>query len=510
MPFTIVVMRRRADEGSNHHPMTKQPNIILIFVDNQPAKMLGCAGNDEIHTPNLDSLASNGIRFGEAFCPNAMCSPCRASVLTGLMPSQHGIHTWLDDSVISTWPDGWNAIEEFETLPEILAGEGYDTALIGKYHLGRADQPQNGFTHWVTFQIGHILSFYDCTMIDNGRRFVHAGHAVDFFTDRAVEYIERRDGADAKPFFLFLTYPAPYGHWPSIEGEPTNRFAELYRDTRFDSVPREGVSDALVDWVLIRHEKAADHDVEMYRNLLRILNDLPTLRNYYSQMSIVDEAVGRVLAALDGIGEGEDTLVIYTSDHGMSLGEHGFWGHGEDTWPSNTFREANNIPLIVRPPGPARPARVDAHLVGTTDIFATILDYAGARPPGGPESPSRSFRDLVEGRDVEWDDAVYMEQEETRSLRTPEWLFMKRFGPTSYDFGDELYDLINDPGERNNLAEDGAHRATVERLSARIDMFFDAYSDPKWNLWTGGTVKSNSTRPFLWKDVWGDDWAPAF
>jgi len=116
-----------------------RPNILLVFVDNQPATMMGCSGNSEIHTPNLDALAERGTRFSEAYCPNAMCSPCRASVLTGLIPSQHGIHTWLDDSKISEWPDQWSAIEEFDTLPELLGQAGYDTALVGKYHLGIAD-----------------------------------------------------------------------------------------------------------------------------------------------------------------------------------------------------------------------------------------------------------------------------------------------------------------------------------------------------------------------------------
>ena len=172
--------------------------------------MLGCAGNDEVRTPNLDNLASKGIRFSGAFCPNAMCSPCRASVLTGLMPSQHGIHTWLDDRVIGTWPEKWNAIGEFKTLAERLVEEGYDTALIGKYHLGIADEPQNGFREWVTFQIGHVLSFYDNAMIDNGKRFMHSGHSVEHFTQRAIDYIESRGNA-TEPFFLFLTYPAHTG-----------------------------------------------------------------------------------------------------------------------------------------------------------------------------------------------------------------------------------------------------------------------------------------------------------
>ena len=135
-----------------------KPNVVLIFSDNHPAGMMGCSGNAEIHTPNLDRLAAGAVRFANAFCPNAMCSPCRASVLTGLMPSQHGIHTWLDDDKVADWPENWNAIEEFDTLPERLARLGYDTALIGKYHLGIADAPQNGFHEWVTLQIGHVLN----------------------------------------------------------------------------------------------------------------------------------------------------------------------------------------------------------------------------------------------------------------------------------------------------------------------------------------------------------------
>jgi len=150
---------------------------------------MGCLGNSEVHTPRLDELAENATLFSEAYCPNAMCSPCRASVLTGLIPSQHGIHTWLDDSKISEWPDKWNAIEEFDTLPEMLSQAGYDTALVGKYHLGIADQPQNGFDNWITMQIGHVLSFYDNKMVVNGEKTVHAGHSVEFFTKHAVDYM---------------------------------------------------------------------------------------------------------------------------------------------------------------------------------------------------------------------------------------------------------------------------------------------------------------------------------
>ncbi len=485
-----------------------RPNILLIFVDNHPANMMGCSGNTEIHTPNLDELAGRATRFSEAFCPNAMCSPCRASVLTGLMPSQHGIHTWLDDSKISEWPGNWNAIEEFDTLPEQLAKAGYDTALIGKYHLGIADQPQNGFDEWITMQIGHVLSFYDNSMVVNGERLQYPGHSVDFFTNHAVNYIDKRGEDPANPFFMFLTYPAPYGHWPSIQGEAKNQFADLYKDTPFNSVPREGISRDLIDWMLVTHDKG--YVDNFYKNIAQMPNDLPTLRNYYSQMSVVDNGVGQVLAALERQQISDNTLVIYTSDHGMSLGQHGFWGHGEDTWPSNTHRAAHHIPLIIKPPHDSHTGKVVQNLVGTTDIHATILDYAGLPLPSSETSSSRSLRTLIQSDGNRWDDAVFMEQEETRSIRTSKWLLMRRINPTAYNFRTELYDLENDPDERRNVAEDPAYQEVLENISNQLDAFFKKYCNPKWDLWHGGTVKSNSTRPFLWREVWGDDWKPSY
>ena len=210
----------------------RRPNVLLIFVDNQPASMMGCYGNEEIFTPHLDALASRGVLFRNAFCPNAMCSPCRASMLTGLMPSQHGIHTWLDDDEMDAWPERYNAIAEFETLPETLAEAGYHTALIGKYHLGVANEPQNGFKHWVAMEKGMMDSFYNVQMIENGRRFRPPEHSVDFFTRKAVDYLDQHAGGaggDEPPFFLFLTYNAPYGEVPD-PNEPDHRYSKLYAD----------------------------------------------------------------------------------------------------------------------------------------------------------------------------------------------------------------------------------------------------------------------------------------
>ena len=308
---------------------------------------------------------------------------------------------------------------------------------------------------------------------------------------------------------MFLTYPAPYGHWPSIKGEAQNKFAELYSNTPFNSVPREGISRELIEWLLVNQDKGFRDD-EFYKDILQMPNDLPTLRNYYSQMSMVDEGVGQVLAALERQEIFEGTLVIYTSDHGMSLGQHGFWGHGEDTWPSNTHREAHHIPLIIKPPGKSHGGKVAESLVGTTEIHATVLDYAGLPLPESENSPSRSLRPLVQSGGDHWDGAVFMEQEETRAIRTRGWLLMQRVKGTEYDFCAELYDLENDPDERQNLADDPNYQDVLQDLTVRLNAYFLKYCDPKWDLWHGGTVKSNSTRPFLWRELWGENWAPSF
>ncbi|NUH65098.1 sulfatase-like hydrolase/transferase [Sulfitobacter sp. S0837] len=148
--------------------------------DNQPAELLGCYGNDEVRTPHINGLAEGGARFDNAYCVNAMCSPCRASVLTGLMPSQHGIHNWLDDRLMDHWPQRWCAVDEFTTIPGFLKDAGYATALIGKFHLGVPFDPQLAFDHWVTFPHGHTVSFYGNEVIDQEERYRFEGHTVEY------------------------------------------------------------------------------------------------------------------------------------------------------------------------------------------------------------------------------------------------------------------------------------------------------------------------------------------
>ncbi len=482
--------------------MARRPNILMIMTDNQPADMLGCYGNDEVLTPHVDRLAACGTRFGNAFCVNAMCSPCRASALTGLMPSAHGVHSWLDDGLASQWPEDWNAIGEFPTLAGRLKDAGYSTALIGKYHLGQPWNPPADFDHWVTFPHGHTVSFHGNRMIENGRESVHAGHSVDFFADRTVDYLASRQG-EADPFFCFVPFNGPYGHWPAIRGPSQTRFDELYRDLPLDSVPREGLNRAVIDRYTQRVIEAGAAPHERFSGPLRLPNDLSSLRNYFAQTSLIDDGVGRIMAQLHASGLVEDTIVIYTADHGFSLGHHGIWGHGLAAWPSSMRRPSYHIPLIIRGPGVAD--GLNDGLVSQLDLPNTLLLAAGAAPIDTPRHDSRII--ALDDPRAPVRDMLCIEQEETRAIRTADHLYLERFNHEATErLASELYDLRADPEERMDLAGRPESAALESGLSARLHAYFSSHADADFDLWSGGRAKSNITNPAYWQAAWGPEW----
>ena len=480
-----------------------QPNIVLIVTDNQAADLLGCYGNSEMYSPRLDAMAAGGVRFDNAFCPNAMCSPCRASILTGRMPSQHGVHTWLDDRARTNWPTGWNAVADFETLPELLKSQGYATALIGKYHLGDVVAGHNGIDHWVTMAHGHTLNFHGNMMNVNGVEELDLGHSVEFFTRQAIDWISGQ--SRGQPFFLILTYNGPYGHWPSIKGAADNRFFERYQDMAMTSVPREGLCAETIALYDLQKGLSRPGGPD-FSALLKVPNDLTSLRNYYSQMSLIDDCVGQVLDALEACRQTDDTLVTFTSDHGFSLGHHGYWGHGQATWPSSMYRASYNIPLIMTGPG-IDAGEVRDQMLSSIDLFATLTAIGGAVVTGD-DIPSRDFSGILLG-DTDGSDAVFFEQEESRAIRTRDWLFVQRFkGSETYPLTDQLFDLQSDPGERRNVSGQADLASAETALRGRLEAYFNRYMDPRYDLWSGGSVKSNTARPWLWRDAWGAGWGP--
>lgn len=492
-----------SDRAGSSNTAKKPLNVLFILTDNQPASIIGAYGNTDVRTPHIDRLANEGLRFDRAYAVNGMCSPTRATLMTGLMPSQHGVHNWLDDAQMKDWPQDWSAIAEYRTLPLTLRNRGYQTALIGKWHLGQPWKASIGYQHWVTFTDGHTVDFWKNTVIDNDNTYeVKDKHIVDFFADKAVEYIEQYDGK--QPFYLQLNFDGPYLNPPTNMGPARNRHYESYLGKDFPSFPRVAFNSNIVDQLL--DPKTNPFLVNKHRQSLVMHNDPATMANVASQNTVVDDGVGRVMAALKGRGLSDNTLVIFSSDQGNFYGQHGLWQHTVVTSPSNLYEAALNVPLIVRHPGSIKAQSNTDFLVGQYDLPVTILDYLGFGDVELENSPGVSFASAMQGQS-EWQNrkAVFYEQEESRGIRTAHYAYWKRLDSTGKR---ELYDMKNDPGQHQNIIDDPELAAITQKLDAQLVAFFNQYSDATYDLWRGGTAKGSVVRPGMFRALYGAGWRP--
>ena len=479
----------------------KPPNIILILTDNLNPDLLGPYGNTDIRTPNLDRMAQDGLTFERAFSVSGVCSPARATLFTGLLPSQTGVHNALPSSFEV---ENWAAIEEFRNLPQTLSDAGYATGLIGKYHLGQPDKSQLGFDEWVTFPSGHTNSFYGATIIDNEQSYWEEDtHLTDFWTAKAEEFM-RKSAMGTQPFFLFLSYNGPYNLAPVVLNPPNNRHVPYY-ETHVPGAPQEPlhpflknlITDAILDnrealkgWRIDEGTGGREGKKLVWADLTwqvaESLNNKTAMINVGSEVSMVDDGVGRILGTLEELGLTEETLVIFSSDQGAAYGQHGLWGNSSQARPVVAYDENMHIPFIARHPGKIEAgSRVD-DMISLYDVLPTLLDYTGLDNLPVRNTPGASFHDVLLGNEVEWKNEVYFEYILTRAIRTPEWKYVKRFLRTP----DELYHLTVDPDENRNLASDPDYKDTVAALDRRLTGFFEAYADPEYNVWKGGTAKA--------------------
>ena len=242
---------------------------------------------------------------------------------------------------------------------------------------------------------------------------------------------------------------------------------------------------------------------EQFKGPLLLPNNIQSLRNYFSQVSLIDAGVGRILDALDRMDMTRDTIVIYTADHGFSLGHNGIWGHGAAAFPASAHRHSYHIPLIIAG-GAMEHGHNDHRMISQIDLFPTLASMIGSdMMPSLPSAAQDIFNPTGNS------DAVFYEQEETRAIRTQEWMYSMRFkGSEKFPMSDQLFDLHNDPQEKTNLIDDPTFKSVVGNLRHRLSAHFETYSVPKYDLWTGGSAKSNVTYAPLWQDAWGDMWAP--
>lgn len=433
----------------------RRPNIVFILTDDQGIWAMGCAGNKEIRTPNLDRLATTGVRFENFFCTSPVCSPARASLLTGRIPSQHGVHDWIRGGNV-----GKNATEYLKgqlAYTEVLAKNGYVCGISGKWHLGDSIKPQKSFTHWYVHQTGGGL-YYNAPMVRDGQLINEPGYITDNITDEALTYLNERV-KDDKPFYLSVHYTAPHSPW--MKNHP-KEIVDSYDDCPFGSCPQEPEHP----WARI-HTKKVKKDIR------------GNLKGYFAAVTAMDTNVGRIIDKLEETGLRKSTLICFLSDNGFNCGHHGFWGKGNGTFPLNMYDNSVRVPAIMSHPGYILQDVVCDELISGYDFMPSLLDYVGLENPEANKLPGRSFLSLLLGKKVEGREhiVVYDEYGPVRMIRTKEWKYVHR-----YPYGPhELYDLVNDPDERVNLVNDTGKKKMAISLKAMLEDWFVQYIDPKFD-----------------------------
>jgi len=454
--------------------MPDRPNILYVIVDNQSAWTLGCHGNTEIATPNIDRLAAGGVRFERAFCVNPVCSPNRATNLTGLVPSQHGVHSWLgrEQPDAQVGPDAYCTIEEFTSLPAMLAREGYRCGLSGKWHLGDSLRPQLGFSYWFTMPRGHTHSFRGMEAVWHGETYTEPCHFVEATADHALDFL--RTGGD-EPFFLYVGFNGPYGLDNDLRtGDPLSRHIARYADAPMLCCPR----GPMHPWLRQYRDIYASDDAR---------------RRYAAAITCVDEGLGRLLDELDAQGVAEDTLVIFTADHGLCAGHHGVWGMGDHSVPRHMFQPNMHVPLVFRHRARMPAGAVCGRMVCHYDLLPSLCEHLDL---GGPEDglprAGRSYAAALEGGPMPaWEEIVFHEYGEVRAVQTPDWKLVLRHP----DGPDELYRIGEDPGEWVNLTGSDEGADAEAELRGRLAEFFARYSKPQYDVWRGGRSKAGPLAP---------------
>ena len=471
----------------------EKPNILFILTDDQGAWAMRCAGNTDIHTPNLDRIASQGYRFENFFCASPVCSPARASLLTGRIPSAHGVQDWIRSGNLDR--DGLKKeiredpyylceekpiqyLEGMLTYTDVLKENGYTCALSGKWHLGDSMMPQHGFDKW--FTIGRGGCYYNkADIVENGEISFENRYITNVITDKALSYLEEFRTQD-NPFYLSVHYTAPHSPWE--EDQHSGEYIEMYRDCGFTATPDLPVHPNQIP-------SAPSGTGEVRKSLLR---------GYYAAITAMDADVGRLLDKLEALGIAEDTIVMFMADNGMNMGHHGIWGKGNGTFPFNMYDTAVKVPFLVSWPGHYPSGVVCRRMCSQYDFFQTLLDMVGIRRQLPDGLPGRSFADVFDGNTEKAGAVVvYDEYGPTRMIRTEEWKYICRspYGP------DELYHLSEDPEENNNLSADPEYAALINRMYIQLTRWFYTYADPAMDASREGvTGYGQLCRPGIYAD----------
>lgn len=430
-------------------------NVVFILTDDHRYDAMGCAGHPFLETPHMDSIAKNGVHVQNAFVTTSLCSPSRASILTGLYTHKHGV---IDNN--RQVPEG--------TLffPQYLQRAGYETAFIGKWHMGgHHDDPRPGFDHWISFRgQGHYLPpGPNYTLNANGKRVKQKGYITDELTDYAIDWLKERS-AD-KPFFMYLSHKAVHSNFT-----PAKRHEGRYADEDLSFLPTGDELSAEKNtprWV--RDQRNSWHGIDFSYHSAKGLEYL--YQRYCESVLAVDDSVGRVLQQLKDMGVHDETLVIYMGDNGFMWGEHGLIDKRV------AYEESIRVPMLMQCPELFDGGQPIENVVGNIDVAPTILHAAGLQAPEYIDG--QSFLNLPNDRDQKWRDYfLYVYYWEKNFPQSPTQFALRgdRFKYITY-YGlwdtDELYDLTTDPDETNNLIHDPAYKPIVKEMEDRLYEMLD-------------------------------------
>lgn len=431
---------------------TKRPNFLVILVDDLRHDEFGAGGHPYMKTPNIDRIAAEGLLFERAFHTTPICSPNRASIMTGQYASRHGIIDNVARDAMSHRLPNYHL--ELQRL-------GYETAHIGKWHMGNDGMPRPGYDFWVSYD-GHGR-IVNPRLNHNGRYVEHRGYITDLMNGMAVEWIERRH---TKPWSLFLAHKAVH---PDAEqaGDGTVRFSggyipaerhkHLYEGAVFPKKPNMLSPAQVVErkpaWKEIFALRRGRRSREILASIKAGTQEEIRLRA--RMMAAVDEGVGMMFEALERTGQLDDTLILFLGDNGYFFGEHGLG-------PERRFAYEEGIrsPFVLRYPRRARAGGRASRLVICQDIAPTFIELAGGRP--GPQIQGRSLLPLLEGRRAPWRKSFLIEYwaEQAfpwlvgmsyKAVRTDRWKLIHWVNRGRAGELDELYDLERDPYELRNL-----------------------------------------------------------
>jgi N-acetylglucosamine-6-sulfatase len=454
--------------GQSSGIRTSRPNIVFILVDDLRWDELGCAGHPYIKTPNIDRIAREGAMFRNAFMTTPLCSPSRASFLTGQYAHTHGITDNVDRSVAS---------HRLVTFPFLLHQAGYETGFIGKWHMGNDDTPRPGFDRWVSFK--GQGSYLDLDINEDGREIKSSGYTTDTLNAYAVEFIRRKHH---KPFLVYLAHKAIH---PEVK-QNDDVSVDLTAAERF--IPAKRDEHAFEGQTIPRRPNygRAPEDKPALR---RQIGDLPALGpatvtpdkailERQRTLLAIEDGVGEILKALKETGQLDNTIIVFTSDNGYFYGEHGL-----SVERRLAYEESIRLPLLVRYPKLIKAGTESDELVLNIDLAPTLLTLGGVTAPTTMQG--RSLIPLFKGLRPEWRTSFLIElysdkvfpriaQMGYKAVRNQRWKYIHYL---ELDGMDELYDLKSDPYEMKNLVNEPTAKKDLEEMKRELQRLLKETND---------------------------------